>query len=89
MRPPRGLQETRLRRNALRRRLAQELRREPSAKELAAAATRPDDVAQARLTDAARVGQPMEADEAPFTPEGRRLPSVPPRTISGTPASRN
>jgi RNA polymerase sigma-B factor len=78
VRPPRRLQEARLRLNTLRSQLAQQLGHEPTPRELATAAgIRTSDVAQAQLADAARIGQPLEHAETPFTPEERRSPAVP------------
>jgi RNA polymerase sigma-B factor len=74
VRPPRALQELRLKINALRPGLAQELGHEPSTAELSTAAGVPaSDVAEAQIADSAMVGQPVEHGDASDDPEERRL----------------
>ncbi|BCT77087.1 hypothetical protein SCMU_29290 [Sinomonas cyclohexanicum] len=74
-RPPRSLQERRLRINALRPRLIQELGHEPTAVELGQAAGIPArEVAEAQVAAAAMIGRPIEhGGEASDDPEERRL----------------
>ncbi|GAB3271454.1 hypothetical protein GCM10027449_07260 [Sinomonas notoginsengisoli] len=74
VRPPRALQELRLKVNALRPGLAQELGHEPSTAELSTAAGVPaSDVADAQIADAAMVGQPVEHGDMSDDPEERRV----------------
>lgn len=74
VRPPRTLQELRLKINALRPRLAQELGHEPSTAELSTAAGVPaSDVGEAQIADSAMVGQPVEHGDASDDPEERRV----------------
>lgn len=82
VRPPRSVQELRLDVNAARRRLTQELGREPSASELAEEAGVPEEkIAQAQLADAAMVGvsiEPPEDAESRPDPAARALSVVDP-----------
>ncbi|GHG42127.1 hypothetical protein GCM10012320_04790 [Sinomonas cellulolyticus] len=74
VRPPRSLQELRLKINALRPRLAQDLGHDPSTAELSSAAGVPaSDVAEAQLADTAMVGQPIEHGDMSDDPQERRV----------------
>lgn len=74
VRPPRGLQELRLKVNAVRPGLAQELGHDPTTAELSTAAgISPSDVAEAQIADAAMVGRPVEHGDISDDPEERRL----------------
>lgn len=74
VRPPRGLQELRLKVNALRPRLAQELGHDPTTAELSTAAgISASDVAEAQIADAAMVGRPVEHGDISDSPEERRI----------------
>lgn len=76
VRPPRALQELRLRINSVRAPLAQRLGHEPSTHELSeAAGLPPADVAEAQIADASMVGQPIEHCDASDDP-GERHASV-------------
>ena len=71
VRPPRSLQELRLDVNAARRRLTQELGREPTAAELSREVGVPEEsIAEAQIADAAMVGVSIE----PLDPSGDALP---------------
>jgi RNA polymerase sigma-B factor len=74
VRPPRALQELRLKVNALRPGLAQELGHDPTTAELSKAAGVPaSDVAEAQIAESAMVGQPVEHGDSSEDPEERRL----------------
>ncbi|WP_336857524.1 sigma-70 family RNA polymerase sigma factor [Sinomonas albida] len=74
VRPPRGIQELRLKVNALRPRLAQHLGHEPSTRELSAELALPvEDVAEAQIADASMVADPIEHADASEDPVERRL----------------
>lgn len=74
VRPPRALQELRLKINAIRPRLAQELGHEPSTAELSTAAgVAASDVAEAQIAETAMVGQPVEHGDMSDDPEERRV----------------
>lgn len=74
VRPPRALQELRLKINALRPGLAQELGHEPTTAELSTAAGIPaSDIAEAQIADSAMIGQPVEHGDSSDDPEERRL----------------
>jgi RNA polymerase sigma-B factor len=77
VRPPRSLQELRMRLNTLRQQLAQELGHEPTAAELApAAGVTAREVLEAEATASSMVGRPLdggEADESDRRPVGERL----------------
>ncbi|MDQ0260987.1 RNA polymerase sigma-B factor [Sinomonas atrocyanea] len=74
VRPPRALQELRLKVNALRPGLAQELGHDPTTAELSMAAGVPaSDVAEAQIAESAMVGQPVEHGDSSEDPEERRL----------------
>ena len=77
VRPPRALQELRLKLRALRPRLEQRLGHEPTTAELSAAAGIPaHDVAEAQIADTAMVGRPIEHGDMAEDPEERQLTVV-------------
>ncbi|WP_415856458.1 sigma-70 family RNA polymerase sigma factor [Sinomonas sp. G460-2] len=74
VRPPRGIQELRLKINALRPRLAQCLGHEPSTRELSLELSMPvEDVAEAQIADASMVANPIEHADTSDDPVERRL----------------
>lgn len=77
VRPPRALQELRLKINALRPSLTQRLGHEPTTAELSSEAGVPaTEVAEAQIADSAMVGQPVEHGDSADDPQERRLTVV-------------
>lgn len=77
VRPPRGIQELRLKVNAARPRLAQTLGHEPTTLELSRElSVKVEDVAEAQIADAAMVPDTIEHADSPEDPQGRRLSVV-------------
>jgi RNA polymerase sigma-B factor len=77
VRPPRGVQELRLKVNAARPRLAQRLGHEPSTRELSRElCVCVEDVAEAQIADASMVPDSIEHGDSPDDPEARRLSVV-------------
>ncbi|MCH6471514.1 sigma-70 family RNA polymerase sigma factor [Sinomonas terrae] len=75
VRPPRGIQETRLKVNAARPRLAQALGHQPTTLELSRElGVGPADIAEAQLADASLIADPIEHLDSPADTEGRPLP---------------
>lgn len=74
VRPPRGIQELRLRINSVRPRMTQRLGHEPSTRELSAELDLPvEDVAEAQIADASMVADPIEHADSAENPAERRL----------------
>jgi RNA polymerase sigma-B factor len=77
VRPPRGVQELRLKINAARPRLAQNLGHEPSTRELSQElCVCVEDIAEAQIADASMVPDSIEHGDSPDDPEARRLSVV-------------
>ena len=78
VRPPRSVQELRLKINSLRPRLTQELGHEPTTAELSAMTGVPaEDVAEAQIADSSLVIQRLEHGDGADDPEERRTSFVP------------
>lgn len=74
VRPPRGVQELRLKINAARPRLAQNLGHEPTTLELShELSVCVEDIAEAQIADASMVPDSIEHGDSPDDPEARRL----------------
>ncbi|MEA5456513.1 sigma-70 family RNA polymerase sigma factor [Sinomonas sp. JGH33] len=78
VRPPRRVQELRLRINSVRPGLAQRLGHDPTARELSDEIGLPiQQVSEALIADATMAPDPIESSDAPAEPEGRRTAVVP------------
>lgn len=74
VRPPRAIQELRLRLNSVRPGLAQRLGHDPTTSELSDESGVPvEEVAEAQIAEAAMVGQPIEHGDSSEDPEERRV----------------
>jgi RNA polymerase sigma-B factor len=74
VRPPRGIQELRLKINAARPLLAQSLGHEPTTRELSRElCVAPAEVAEAQIADASMVADRIDDGDSPEDPQGRRF----------------